>query len=244
MLSSEITKKIEEFVYAKPRSIQEIAQQIKKNWRTADRYVEEIEKNFGTLSTRTFREGTRGALKIVYWSAVEKVSNTIFQEELEKDLMKGKTKYDFSGFNIFQFVKEKEKSAWIKEGENEVKAGRLFEFVEILNSAQDQILFFSGNLSFINFKDKDTDVFSVLDKLSKKGIRIKVLCRVDIESKKNVEKLLSLNHKYGKEVIEIRHREQSLRATIVDKKLVNIKEIKEPSNRQHEFNKKCLFSTI
>ncbi|MEK6845578.1 MAG: hypothetical protein AABY26_02370, partial [Nanoarchaeota archaeon] len=66
MLDSAITKKIEEVVYAKPRSIQEIAQLLNKNWRTADRYIEEIEKNFGTISTRTFRGGTRGALKIVF----------------------------------------------------------------------------------------------------------------------------------------------------------------------------------
>jgi len=238
MLNSDTIKKIEDFVYSKPRSIQEIAEKIKKNWRTADRYVEEIEKNFGTLSTRTFRAGTRGALKIVYWSAVEKVSNTIFQEELEKEIVKGKTKYDFSGFNIFQFVKEKEKSAWIKKGENEVKSGRLCEFEEILNQAKEQIIFLSGNLSFINFKDKKTEIFSVLDKLVKKGIRIKVLCRVDIESQNNVEKLLSLNHKYGKEKIEVRHREQPLRATIIDKKMINLKEVKEPSNRTNESNEK------
>ena len=49
-----------------------------KNWRTADRYVDEIEKSFGTLSTRVFRGGTRGALKIVFWSSVEKIRGTVF----------------------------------------------------------------------------------------------------------------------------------------------------------------------
>ena len=46
MLTNELIKKIEEFVYSKPRSVQEIAQLIGKNWRTADRYISEIEKNF------------------------------------------------------------------------------------------------------------------------------------------------------------------------------------------------------
>ena len=59
MLSNDIIKKIENLVSQKPRSIQEIANSIGKNWRTADRYIEEIEKNFGTISTRVFREGTR-----------------------------------------------------------------------------------------------------------------------------------------------------------------------------------------
>ena len=49
--------KIEEFVYSKPRSIQEISNFLEKNWRTADRYIEEIEKNFGTISTRVFKGG-------------------------------------------------------------------------------------------------------------------------------------------------------------------------------------------
>ena len=55
MLDVQMINKIEEFVYDKPRSIQEIAEFIGKNWRTADRYIEEIEKNFGTISTRVFR---------------------------------------------------------------------------------------------------------------------------------------------------------------------------------------------
>ncbi|MFH1308006.1 MAG: hypothetical protein ABIH72_04095, partial [archaeon] len=86
MLNSNIIRKIEEFVYTKPRSIQEISQHINKSWRTADRYIQEIEKEFGTISTRTFRGGTRGALKIVYWSSVEKISSSVFQQKLEKDI--------------------------------------------------------------------------------------------------------------------------------------------------------------
>ena len=75
MLNNELIKKIEDFVYSKPRSVQEIASYIGKNWRTADRYISEIEKNYGTIATRVFREGTRGALKIVYWASVEKISS-------------------------------------------------------------------------------------------------------------------------------------------------------------------------
>src|SRR3989304_4113186 len=102
MLHSEIVRKIEDFVYGKPRSVQEIAEHIGKNWRTADRYIDDIEKEFGTLATRVFRGGTRGALKIVYWASVEKVSPTAFQTQLEEQILKGRTKYDFSPFDIFQ----------------------------------------------------------------------------------------------------------------------------------------------
>lgn len=245
MLNSEIIKKIEDFVYAKPRSVQEIAQQTGKNWRTADRYIQDIEKNFGTISTRVFREGTRGALKIVYWASIEKVSNSVFQQQLEEQILKGRTKYEFAPFDIFQYIQDKNKYAWVKASENEVKAGRLIEFKELLIKAKKQILFLSGNLSFINFKDKEVDIFKEIENLVKKGIIIKVVCRVDVAGRENIEKLLSLNFKYGKDLIEIKHREQPLRATIIDNKLVNLKEIKEPTGREKELNKKIfIFYTI
>lgn len=238
MLTNEIVKKIEDFVYSKPCSIQEIAQLIKKNWRTADGYVQEIEKQYGTISTRVFREGTRGALKIVYWASVEKASNSVFQQKLEELILRGKTRRDFSGFDIFQYVPEKDKKVWIKEGESEVSAGRLYEFEEILRGAKKQIIFMSGNLSFINFKDKEVNVFAILEELVKKGISIKVVCVVDITSIKNVEKLLSLNYKYGKDLVEVHHAEQPIRATIIDDKLINIKEEKEASGRINELEKR------
>jgi hypothetical protein len=238
MLNNETVKRIEEFVYSKPRSVQEISQMLKKNWRTADRYIDEIEKQYGTIATRVFREGTRGALKIVYWSGIEKASNSVFQQKIEEQILRGRTRHDFSGFDIFQYVPEKDKKVWIKEGENEVAAGRLFEFEEILRQAKKQILFLSGNLSFINYKDKKTEVFRVIEDLVKKGISIKVVCVVDIASIKNVERLLSLNYKYGKNLIEIHHAEQPVRATIIDDKLINIKEEKEPSGRINELEKR------
>jgi len=245
MLSQDIIKQIQDFVYKQPRSIQEIAEHIDKNWRTADRYISEIQENFGTISIKVFRGGTRGALKIVYWASIEKVSFSVFQEQLEKQLMQGRTKYEFSAFDIFQHVPEKDKTAWIKKGVDESDAGRLGEFRDILRKAEKQIIFFSGNLSFINFKDENTDIFNILEQLVKKGISIKVICRVDISGLKNIEKLLSLNFKYGKELIQIHHKQQPLRATIIDNKILNLKETKQPSERKEELEKKAfIFYTI
>lgn len=245
MLNPGVVKKIEEIVYQRPRSIQEIAQHIGKNWRTADRYIREIEKEFSTLSTKVFREGTRGALKIVYWASIEKISHSIFQEKLEQEIMIARKKEDFSAFDIFQHVSDKKKFAWMGNGKNEVDAGRLKEFEDLLLQTKKQILFFSGNLSFINFKDKKSDIFKVLENLIKKGISMKIICRVDIAGIENVKKLLSLNFKYGKELIEIHHKEQPLRVTIIDNKIINLKEIKEPTGREHELKKKTfIFYTI
>jgi hypothetical protein len=226
MLSSEITKKIEDFVYSQPRSVQEIATNLNKSWRTIDRYVEEIEKNFGTLSTKVFRGGTRGALKIVYWNSVEKASSNIFQEMLEKEILRKKTRREFSPFDIFQHVADNKKVAWIKKGKNENDAGRLTEFKDILMQSKKQILFFSGGLNFSNLEDSKVNIFEILEDLVKKGIRMKIICRVDLDSMKNVERLLNLNFKYGKEMIEIRHQYNPLRVTIIDDKLINLKEEK------------------
>jgi hypothetical protein len=238
MLDNAIIKKIEDFVYLKPRSIQEIASHIGKNWRTADRYVQEIGKDFGTLGMRIFREGTRGALKIVYWASVEKVSHSVFQEQLEKMIMRAAGKEDFAAFDIFQHVPERGKKAWMQFGEKEAALGKLWKFRDLLLSAKRQVLFFSGNLSFINYKNGDVDIFEALDELVKRGISIKVVCRVDLAGIDNIKRLLSLNFKYGKELVEIRHREQPLRVTIIDKDAINMKEIKKPTGREKELNKK------
>lgn len=244
MLNSETIKKIEDFVYEKPRSIQEIAQHLGKNWRTADRYIHEIEKEFSTISTRIFRGGTRGALKIVYWSSVEKISHSVFQEKLEQQIMLTRKKEDFSAFDIFQHVADKNKKAKIEEATSE-DSTNLKELADLLLTAKKQLLIFSGNLSFINFKDKEIEIFKVLESLIKRNINIKVVCRVDIAGKENIEKMLSLNFKYGKENIEIRHNEQPLRAIVIDNKIIRLKEIKEPTGRAHELKKRTfIFYTI
>ena len=245
MINNQVVRKIEDFVYAKPRSIQEIAKHINKNWRTADRYVEEIIGEYGTLDKRVFREGTRGALKIIYWASVEKASSNSFQEELEQRIFDGTEKEDFSCFDIFQHVSNSKKTVWTGYAKDESDAGRLSEFRDLLLSAKKQVLFFSGNLSFINFDDGEINIFNILEELVKKGISIKVICRVDIVGKKNIEKMLSLNFKYGKDSIEIRHREQPLRVTIIDNKILSLKEVKFPSGRKKELDKKTfIFYTI
>lgn len=237
MLNNELIKKIEDFVYSKPRSMQEIASYIGKNWRTADRYIFEIEKNYGTIATRVFREGTRGALKIVYWASVEKISSSVFQEKLEEEILRARKKEDFSAFDIFQYVNEKNKQAKVKTEKSEEIAG--FNNVKsILEKAEKKILIFSGNLSFINLQQKEKKILSILDILVKKGISVKILCRVDITGKKNIENVLALNYKHGKEMVEIRHKEHPIRATIVDNKFFDIKEIKEPTGKISELDKK------
>jgi hypothetical protein len=240
MLSPEQVKKIEDFVYSKPRSVQEIAEHLGKNWRTADRYIDEIENSYGTIATQVFRKGTRGALKVVYWASVEKASHSVFQEKLEEEILRARKKEDFSAFDIFQYISDKKKSANMESKEE----NNLNELAEMLKTAEKRIIIFSGNLSFINLENKKLDLFYLFDELVKKGISIKILCRIDLVGKENIERILSLNFKYGKEMIEIRHDEQPLRAFIVDNKVMRMKEVKEPTGKIRELNSKVFIYYI
>lgn len=244
MLRQDEIKKIEDFIAQKPRSIQEIAKMLEISWRTADRYIEQIKTDSGTLQTCVFREGTRGALKIVYLAGVDKISHSIFQQQLENAILLARKKEDFSAFDIFQHVPNKNKKATIEKASSEEKTD-LKEFAETIKNAKKQLLFFSGNLSFVNLKDKTIDIMKVIEETIKRGVNIKVLCRVDIAGRENIEKLLSLNFKHNKELIEIHHDEHPIRAIIGDNKMFRIKEIKESTGKIHELNKKLfIFYTI
>ncbi len=244
MLNAEVIRKIEDVVYSKPRSIQEIAEVIKMNWRTADRYVAEIEKDFGTIATRTFREGTRGALKIVYWASVEKVSHSIIQQKVEEDIFQAKKKEDFSSFDIYQYIPENKKKILLETGEEEGEKN-VAEIAALLLGAKKQVLFFAGNLSFVNLRKKGYDIFKCLEEVAKRNVIIKIIARVDLAGKENIEKMLSLDFKHGKENIEIRHREQPLRAFIVDNQVLRMKEVSEPTGKINELNKRMfLYYTV
>ena len=243
MIESQLIRKIEEFIYAKPRSIQEVSFHIGKSWRTADRYVEHICKEFGTIATRTFRGGSRGALKIVYWASMEKVSGSVFQEMLETHIISSKKKEDFSAFDIFQHVPDSNKRVWVEEEKSE-ELTDLKSLADLLSKANRQLLVLSGNLSFINLKNKEVDLFKIIDKLVSRGVSIKVVCRVDIAGDENIEHMLSLNFKHGKELIEIRHREHPVRGFIVDNSVMRLKEIKEPTGKTHELKKKLFIFYI
>ncbi|MFA5796874.1 MAG: hypothetical protein WC916_02440 [Candidatus Woesearchaeota archaeon] len=226
MLDSKTTKKILDFIYVKPRSIQEVAFHIAKNWRTADSYVDRIIKEQGVLACRIFREGTRGALKIVYWNNIEKIHSSDFQERLYKRIEAAQTKEDFSPFDIYQYVDEKKRSAFLEE-QSEYTITEKQNLVQSLRSAQKQVLIFSGNLSWAHASQGRRKIIDIFEELASRNVSIKILCRVDLESIQNIERMLEINHKTRKEMIEIRHSKQPFRAFIIDDTLVRFKEMKQ-----------------
>lgn len=231
VLDVAITKKITDFVRRKPRSMQEVSEHIKKNWRTAERYVEKIEKENGSLSTRIFREGTRGALKIVYWNAMEEIHSTTFQEEIIEKVMRGQHKDDFSPFDIYQHVEDKNKRVYLQDvskinPETEITEGE--DLIGFLRSASKQVIVFSGNLSWVQAKQGKTKIINIVRELIKRNVSIKVVARVSMVGADNAKTLLALNHEVGKDLIEIKHRRHPLRAMIIDNRVVKLREIKTP----------------
>jgi hypothetical protein len=229
MLDSKLIKKICDFVYIKPRSIQEIAFHIEKNWRTADSYVNKIITEQGNLAIRNFREGSRGALKIVYWNNIEKIHSNDFQERLFKKIEIAKNRSDFSPFDIYQYVDKTKRHAFLEE-QSEYTITSKQDLVTAMQSSEKQLLIFSGNLSWVNAIQDKKKIIDVFEELSNRNVSIKVLCQVNLESIKNIQKLLELNNKLNKNTIEIRHCEQPFRAFIIDNKLARFKESRKVTN--------------
>jgi hypothetical protein len=221
MLDKEIISKINNFVAQRPRTVQEIAQLIGKNWRTAESYVQKISQEYGTIATRTFRGGTRGALKIAYWNQISK-NQSSFQERLMSKIISTENKDEFSAFDIYQYVKDEDRECFLEKQESALNIKQ--DLTATIASAEEQVLIFSGDLSWAIAKQKNVPLMKGFEELMQKNVPIKIVGKIDLNSMKHVDKLLQLNDKYGKELIEIRHSQQPLRAFIVDNRIMRIKE--------------------
>ena len=239
VVQKEIKESILRIIQQKPRTVQEIAETIGKNWRTADRYVELIAQETGLIAIRIFREGSRGALKVVYWNALDRAKGSAYQERLLQKIVQGKRKEDFSPLDIYQFVDPDNRKAFIETTEFSQQQQIRFDY--LLSQAKEQILFFSGNLSWVEL---GPNIHKALEDLGKRKIRIKVLTRVDITSQKNTEEMLALNQRVGWDAVEIRHCEQPLRAILVDDRFVSIKEVMSPLYCRELKEKTFLFYLI
>lgn len=236
-ISLATVKKINNFVYERPRTVQEIAQLIKRNWRTADSYVQQISLQMGTISLRTLRKGTRGAVKVVYWNNTDSVNVTQAQEMLMKRLEIGRTKRDFSPFDIYQYVDKKKRSSFF-EDQFEENINVKQDLIGSLRQAKKQVLIFSGNFSWAGLVQENKKLIEIFEELAERGIYINILVNIDIASVDNIRKILGINTLVGKDRIDVRHCEQPLRAFVVDNKFAKLKEIKDPKEYDSAKKKK------
>lgn len=223
VLDKSMRERIVEYVMLQPRSIQEIALFIGKNWRTADSYVTRISEELGLLQTKTFREGTRGALKIVYHQSLEKMSRTGIREKLFSKAITARHRNDFRPFDIYQYVDEDKRNAFM-EKQSEYAITKKQDLVGALRKANHQVIIFSGNLSWSAASQEKEKLLDVLEELMERDVKIKIVANVNFDSIVNIKKALALNYKLKKELLEIRHSWQPFRAFIVDDEFVRFKE--------------------
>jgi hypothetical protein len=222
-LNIKTAKDIQDFVHTQPRTIQEIARLLGKNWRTAESYVEEVIGQYGTLGIKTFRPGTKAALKIVYWNQFEKFSTTSSQESLFNEIKNGRTRTDFDPYDIYHLSDPSKRSCNIEMLESKEDPW----LIKSLSFAKKSVLIFSGNMSLIEMHHNNKTVLEVLSELAKKGVNVKILARADVSSVKSLAKIAAINKHAAVEAINIHHRHQPLRAVIVDGQYARLKDEKE-----------------
>ena len=226
MLDAQTTEKIKALVYQRPRNINELALILNKNWRTVNRYIEEIMLRSGSIKTLTFREGTRGALKIVYWNNTEKIYSSDVQEQLFKQIEAGIEKSDFSPFEIYQYIDADQRQAYYEKITNEKDYSyRIETLAPHFVSTEKEICIFAGNLAFINLVYKKRTLLEYMKEVVKKKILIKVITNINLVDMDNIEAILSLNAGLKEPLVELRHAITPLRAYIFDNRILKMGEI-------------------
>jgi hypothetical protein len=227
MLDEATQKRILAFVAAQPRSIDEIAKHLGKNWRTADRYVVRIAQETGALSVRTFREGSQGALKVVYLVTADRIPGTQVQDRLFARILAGRQKTDFSALEIYENASPERRSATLHRFPN-VDVAPERDLIGLVRGAQQQIHSFSGNLSWTHRTQDGERLIDALAKRAAAGVAIRVVCRVDLATVENLREIEAINARLGREAIEVRHCEQPLRGLVIDDRVFHLKEVLDP----------------
>jgi hypothetical protein len=219
VLNDKEEKQIIDFVKKEPRTIQDVARYIGKSWVTCDTYVNKIKDETGQIDVKVFREGTQGALKIVFYNYSDSIIADTVQERLFNQIKNGRFKEDFDFMDVYQYISEREKTKTIVEDEKQNK--KMEERLgQIIKNTEKQLFCFSGNLSFIN--SKNYDGVKLYERLLENGANIKILCRMNEASLHNVAKVQYLLDKYPNN-FEIRHCYHPLRGVISDDKIARFK---------------------
>ncbi len=213
-LTPEETEKIVAFVRQEPRTVLDVARLLGRSWLTADSHVRQVAERTGLVSVKVFRQGSPGALKLVYYNHAESLAGDDVRQELYLQIKAGRRKQDFDFFEVFQFVPDSGKRAFAEEFTDEGSASKL-PLAPFLLRAEHTLTCFSGNMSFLPRKEGKKSVAEVFGELLGRGVRIRVLCRLNVATLANIGRISHLLKKYP-ELIEIRHCYQPLRGYIID----------------------------
>jgi hypothetical protein len=246
VLDNKTIEKIKALVYEKPRSISELAIAINKNWRTADRYVQDIMLKTGTIKLRTFRGGSRGALKVVYWNNTEKIYATDVQEKLFKQIEMALDKANFSPFEIYQYVDADKRNGYFEEIKDESTYDYdIKSLAPHFETAEKEICIFAGNLAFIHLQHKKKKILEYMKDCVGRKIIIKIITNIHIVDLANVEAVMALNSGLKEPLVEIRHEVSPLRAYIFDDNILKMGDLKLGQKKEGQIqNKVALYYEI
>ncbi len=219
-LSEDEIKTILERVKETPQTVNDIAHLIDRSWVTTEKYLHELRDTTGLINLKTFREGTQGALKIVYFTPTPFSIGDEVKQSLSQQILAGKQKDDFDFMDVFQFIPENQKHSFTRTIPEEQHMSSV-EMVKKL--AQKKLFYFSGNMSFVStsYPGKES-VIDMMEKQLSLGVQIKILCRVSLSSLSNIESISNLLIKYPQQ-FEIRHRYHPLRGMIIDDSFARFK---------------------
>tara|TARA_Y100000310_G_C20623128_1_gene784401 strand:- start:350 stop:1180 length:831 start_codon:yes stop_codon:yes gene_type:complete len=221
-MDKETRQKVLELVHARPRAVAEIAASINKNWRTANRYIEQLAAE-DLLNIHVFRKGGRGSLKIAFWPTEATTSPSSVKQFLFQRIVQGVQFEDFSPLDIVQHIAPEYRSLFSLSKTSYAEKPNVDDWFKVWKEASSSLQFFSGNLSFMHLGGTE-NVLKLLDGALGKGVDAYFLTRVDHTNKELIQKMLSLNKRGHKGKVHIRYAHQPLRCTIADKHTAHLKE--------------------
>lgn len=213
-----------EYVKGEPRTVQDVAKRIGKSWVTTNSYIEKIIKETGQIKIKTFRQGTQGAIKLIYYNYAGSLEEDELKSLISLHITNGRYKTDFDFMDIYQHINDKKKRSHIEKNIHDFEK----YLMNYLEEAQDTVFCLSGNLSFLS-----REVLDSMEKALKRKVHIKILCRITLGSLRNISPLLTLLRKYP-QLLEVRHRFQPLRGFIIDGKALFREDEKKSSYREGE----------
>jgi uncharacterized protein (DUF1697 family) len=222
MLDDKGIKQVIDFVKKEPRTVQDVSKLIGRSWVTTDSYLNKIKDSTGLIAIKTFRKGSQGALKIVYHTSTESSKCDELKTILSNQIMHGRFKGDFDFMEVFQFIDNKKKMAFIDEQKEGVISGKE-DIIGLFKQATNKVYIFSGNVSFLSSKQGKIKIINSLEDMLKRGILVKILCRVNLASIFNLNNLNRLILKYPG-LLEIKHSYQPLRGMIIDDKIARFRD--------------------
>ena len=208
-------------VKKEPCLVQDLAQHLHKSWVTTERYVTKLAQEKGLVKVKTFREGTKGAIKVVYWNYPESAQQDEIKARAFERITLLSDKKDFSPLEIYQHVPPKYARAFYEYYDDPSLATKQ-HLASFFRQAQHEVFIFSGNLSFLNVQEGGKCVTDLLEELLERGITLRILCKVDVESLGNLHPLDRLLKKYPKQV-DVRHRLHPLRGVLIDRTIARLK---------------------